>query len=53
MAKVYYKIMSNLASDNQKLRPVLKKRLVPLSVSWSQSENVQDSRFDLCQGRIH
>ena len=34
MAKVYYTIMSNLASDNQKLRPVWRKQLVPSSASW-------------------
>ena len=33
MAKVYYSIMSDLASDNQRLRQALKKQQEPSSVN--------------------
>ena len=37
MAKVYYSIMSDLASDNQKAQLGLEKEPVPLSVNWAET----------------
>ena len=54
VAKVYYTILSNLASDNQKAQIGLEKATGTIKRElWSQFEIVQNSRLNFRQRRIH